>query len=106
MVVVQRVPGQFALAPRPHEAERTQEPQLVRDGGLRHAEHRREIADAERPGGQRGEQAHPCRVAERAEEGRKVARRVRIWQRRPRPPHPFRVDMIDVAGIKIGNGRQ
>ncbi len=101
MVVVERVPDEFAFPPRPHQPERTQQPQLVRNGGLCHAERRREIADAERPGSQRRQEPHTCRITQRAKQRGEIARGVRIRQSHPRPPYAFRVDVINRAGIEF-----
>ncbi len=102
MIVVQRVPDEFALPPRPHEMEGAEYAQLVRDGGLRHAEHGGEIADAERFGSQRGEEPHARWVAQRAEQRGEIARRVVVRQRRPRPSHPGGMDMVNIAGLRVG----
>ena len=103
VAVVERVEHHAPFAPRLDEPQIAQQPQLVRDGRLGHADQRGEVADAQLAVRERVEDPHPRRVAERAERLRQIRRL------RPAPMsaaaqlrHPRRVEVDDVA--EVGGG--
>ena len=82
MMVVEAVENEAPVAPRSHQPHASQEPQLMRDGGLGQTEQLGEIADAQFGPRQRVQHPHPRHVAEHLEgfgerRGRLVAQQLR-----------------------------
>ena len=67
MPAIQFPQNDLAGAPRTHETHAAQQAQLVRDGGLAHADQLRDVADAEFTGREHVDNAYARRIAEDAE---------------------------------------
>ena len=77
VLIVERIEDDAAVAARADQPHAAQQPQLVRHRRLAEAEHRGEIADAQLAMRERVEDAHPRRIAERAEGVGQALHRVR-----------------------------